>query len=386
MHPYGVVAHSGRWYVTAVDLPAGEDRIFRLDRITGVRTLSGSFEPPLGIDPAERVLTGLATVPYRYEVILRIQGTVEQIRARLPASVAIVTELPAAGGADPVTERWWRVELRVDRLDWLPAALASLDCPFAIERPDELGSLVEVFAERLADSARRRLPPYAEEPVHRRADRPSGDPERAKCTGALRRAVSRDTQGAPRVLRFLAERSGNLCHLVGGIVAACAHSGQRTLLLEEAEDYWRWTMSGVFGCRGRGRHRQTGPAAPPEPTARALWVSADGSGLLICGTCTGDPPGTGEWRGWPRTVRSPLTPAVADGLRRHSVTRSTHTMAARRGRCRARSVTPAAGTGEPRLDGGGQPGPFGGGVRRAVASRRRAPWGFSRTIVPMGCR
>ena len=37
----------------------------------------------------------------------------------------------------------------------------------------------------------------------------------------------------------------------------------------------------------------------------------------------------------------------------------------------------------PRLDGGDQPGPWR-GVRRAVASRRGAPWGFSRMIVPMG--
>ncbi|MFE6483090.1 hypothetical protein ACFVGN_09175 [Streptomyces sp. NPDC057757] len=37
--------------------------------------------------------------------------------------------------------------------------------------------------------------------------------------------------------------------------------------------------------------------------------------------------------------------------------------------------------------GRGRPaGAVGGGVRRAVASRRKAPWGFSRTIVPMGCR
>ncbi|MFJ7903824.1 helix-turn-helix transcriptional regulator [Streptomyces sp. NPDC096198] len=158
LHPYGVVAHAGRWYVAAADLSAGEDRTFRLDRISGVRTLSGSFEPPPGIDPAQRVLTGLATVPYRHEVTLRIQGTAEQIHTRLPASVAIVSELPSPGGADPEAERWSRVELRAERLDWLPAVLASLDRPFVIERPAELRGLVEAFAERLADSARRSPP------------------------------------------------------------------------------------------------------------------------------------------------------------------------------------------------------------------------------------
>ncbi|MFI7359042.1 helix-turn-helix transcriptional regulator [Streptomyces avidinii] len=161
LHPYGVVAHAGRWYVTAADLSAGEDRTFRLDRITGVRTLPGSFEPPVGIDPAQRVLTALATVPYQHEVTLRIRGAAEQIHTRLPAGVAVVTELPPPppGSADPGTENWCRVELRVDRLDWLPAVLASLDRPFAIEGPDELRGLVEAFAERLANSARRSPPP-----------------------------------------------------------------------------------------------------------------------------------------------------------------------------------------------------------------------------------
>ncbi|MGW6575008.1 helix-turn-helix transcriptional regulator [Streptomyces sp. NPDC054945] len=159
LHPYGVVAHSGKWYVTAADLSTGEDRNFRLDRITAVRTLSGSFEPPPGIDAASRVLTGLATVPYRHEVTLRIQGTAEQIHTRLPAGIAIVAELPSPDGADPVTEGWCRVELRAERLDWLPAVLASMDRPFVIERPDELRGLVAAFAERLADFARRSPPP-----------------------------------------------------------------------------------------------------------------------------------------------------------------------------------------------------------------------------------
>jgi predicted DNA-binding transcriptional regulator YafY len=155
LHPYGLVAHSGRWYVTGADPAIGEDRTFRLDRIDGTKTLPGSFEPPAGVDPAERLLSGLATAPYRHEVTLRIQATAEQIRTRLPAAVAIVTEPPPASGADSGTEHWSRVELRVERLDWLPAVLASLDRPFVIERPGELRDLVAALADRLAQSARR---------------------------------------------------------------------------------------------------------------------------------------------------------------------------------------------------------------------------------------
>ncbi|MEU3242885.1 YafY family protein [Streptomyces sp. NPDC006875] len=156
VHPYGVVAHAGKWYLNAADLTADDDRTFRLDRITEIRTLPGSFEPPAGLDPAKRVLTALATAPYRYEVTLRVQGNAEEIDARLPAGVAVVRELSSdPGDANLESERWCLVDLRVERLDWLPAVLASLDMPFLIERPDELRVLVVELAEHLARSARR---------------------------------------------------------------------------------------------------------------------------------------------------------------------------------------------------------------------------------------
>jgi hypothetical protein len=57
-------------------------------------------------------------------------------------------------GEDRATERWLRVQLRVERLDWLPPVLASLDRPFVIERPDELRDLVTALADRLTSYAR----------------------------------------------------------------------------------------------------------------------------------------------------------------------------------------------------------------------------------------
>ncbi|MER6979530.1 helix-turn-helix transcriptional regulator [Streptomyces carpinensis] len=154
LHAYGIVAHSGRWYVTGMDPRIGEDRTFRLDRIADARTLPGSFEAPVGPGPAQRVLSGLATAEYRHEVTLRIHGTVEQIRARLPAGVASLEEHDPAVGEDRATECWRRVELRAERLDWLPPVLASLDRPFVIESPDELRDLVSALADRLASYAR----------------------------------------------------------------------------------------------------------------------------------------------------------------------------------------------------------------------------------------
>ncbi|MDH2425905.1 WYL domain-containing protein [Sphaerisporangium sp. TRM90804] len=146
-YPSGLVNHAGRWYVTGADPQAGEDRTFRLDRIADARTLPGSFEPPpAGSDPARSLLTSMAQAPYRHAVTLRIRGTVEQIRTRLPAAIAQVRE-----GAD---EGWRSVEIRAESLDWLPAVLAALDLPFVIERPDELRERVVALADRLAASGR----------------------------------------------------------------------------------------------------------------------------------------------------------------------------------------------------------------------------------------
>ncbi|OXM42989.1 helix-turn-helix transcriptional regulator [Amycolatopsis alba] len=144
VHPYGVVAHSGRWYLTGFDSASGEVRTFRVDRITSAEARAGTFEPPDGFDPAGRVLTALAETPHRHDVSVRIDATPEEVRAVFPPSVAV---LEADG--DGV-----RARIRAQRLDWIPPLLAALDRPFVIERPGELRDLVSALADRLAARAR----------------------------------------------------------------------------------------------------------------------------------------------------------------------------------------------------------------------------------------
>ncbi|RSN49088.1 transcriptional regulator [Amycolatopsis sp. WAC 04197] len=144
VHPYGVVAHSGRWYLTGFDSASGEVRTFRVDRIRSAETRAGTFEAPDGFDPAERVLTALAEAPYRHDVFVWIEATPEEIRAVFPPSVATLET-----DGDRV-----RVRIRAQRLDWIPPLLAALDRPFVIERPAELRDLVCALAARLAERAR----------------------------------------------------------------------------------------------------------------------------------------------------------------------------------------------------------------------------------------
>jgi predicted DNA-binding transcriptional regulator YafY len=148
LHPHGIVVNAGRCYVAGVDPAAGERRTFRLDRVAHARTLPGSFTPPAEAEPVREVVERFATAAYRHRVTLRIQATEAEIRARLPASVAVLEPLAAAPG-------WWRVEIHAEHLDWIPGVLATLDHPFAIDGRAELRDLVLAVAHRLTTSAHR---------------------------------------------------------------------------------------------------------------------------------------------------------------------------------------------------------------------------------------
>jgi predicted DNA-binding transcriptional regulator YafY len=144
--PYGIVAHSGRWYLTGADRADGEVRAFRVDRITAVRSLPDTFQVPAGFDPAGVVLAAIAGAPRRYTVSLLVQGTAEHVRTLFPAGLATVTEHP--DGPHQV-----RVLIRAERLDWVPGVLAGIDRPFRIEGPDALRPLVGALAQRLGSAA-----------------------------------------------------------------------------------------------------------------------------------------------------------------------------------------------------------------------------------------
>ena len=145
--PYGIVAHSGRWYVTGADSASGEIRTFRLDRISDPVPSASTFAVPDGFDPAAQVLAAIAGAPHRHEIRLRVEGAAELVLARLPRGVATVEDVPEPG--------WVRVRMRVERLDWVPGVLAGLGLPFVVDAPDELRDLVQALAERLDRAAGR---------------------------------------------------------------------------------------------------------------------------------------------------------------------------------------------------------------------------------------
>ncbi|WP_033353686.1 helix-turn-helix transcriptional regulator [Nocardiopsis xinjiangensis] len=154
IHPYGLVAHSERWYLVAFDTDKQEERTFRVDRIRTVRSIRETFAPPQQPDVEGRLLDLFAGAGYRWNVVLRIRGTEDHIREHLPLSVARLER------SDRATDRgredappWHRAEIHAENLDWLPSVIAALDCEVVIDRPDELRNRVRAAAMSMLHAA-----------------------------------------------------------------------------------------------------------------------------------------------------------------------------------------------------------------------------------------
>ncbi|MGI5201452.1 helix-turn-helix transcriptional regulator [Spirillospora sp. CA-108201] len=145
LDPYGLVFHSGRWYVTGHDHRSGEIRTFRVDRVAAAEPGTARFEIPDDVDPVQHVTRSLARVPYAHEVEVLLETDLAEARRRIPATTATLAE--AAGGVVMTT--------RAERLDGMARMLAGLGFRFVIRRPDELRGHVRDLARALREQAER---------------------------------------------------------------------------------------------------------------------------------------------------------------------------------------------------------------------------------------
>jgi len=106
---------------------------------------SGTFEVPADFDAGAHVVTGLADTPWQHEVTVRVQASADELRRRLPTSLAIVIPSDQPG--------WVQMRLQADRLDWVPALLAGLGHPFVVKQPAALRDEVRALARRLEEYA-----------------------------------------------------------------------------------------------------------------------------------------------------------------------------------------------------------------------------------------
>jgi predicted DNA-binding transcriptional regulator YafY len=142
LSPYGLVAHSGRWYVPAHDHGRREPRALRADRFGAVRLGGPGEPPPEAFDAVAFVSRTLARVPWAHEVEVMLDAPLAAVSARFPPAVA---ELEAAG------ERTL-LRMRAESLDWVAGLLAGAGCDFTVRRPAALRAALRALARRLQNA------------------------------------------------------------------------------------------------------------------------------------------------------------------------------------------------------------------------------------------
>jgi len=140
---YGLVFHSGRWYVTGHDHGRDDVRTFRLDRIASVTQGDGTYVVPAGFDASTQVVSGIAAVRWSHEVSVVLRTTLAEASERLSPSAGRLSE-----HVDGVL-----LETRAEHLDGMARMLAGLGWDFEVITPDTLRDEVLALSDRLRVSA-----------------------------------------------------------------------------------------------------------------------------------------------------------------------------------------------------------------------------------------
>ena len=142
---YGLAVIGGRWYLAALDHGNGETRIFRVDRILGAKLgLEPAVIPP-EFDAVAFVSRSLARVPWRWEIELIADASMDQVRRDIPATVAEIEER-----SDGVL-----VRVRAEDLSGAARMLAAVSWAFVILKPVELTIALREHAQALIQNSNR---------------------------------------------------------------------------------------------------------------------------------------------------------------------------------------------------------------------------------------
>jgi predicted DNA-binding transcriptional regulator YafY len=144
VEPHRQIHFRLRWYVLAWDTDKDDWRVFRVDRISRLRTPAGTFTPrPLPADTAVDYLRqGLNK--QRVRVVLTVDAPLLDVADAFKYQEA---ELAALG------DRRTKVVLMLDTWHWLLLSLAFLDADFTIDEPADFRAACRAFGARLVRPA-----------------------------------------------------------------------------------------------------------------------------------------------------------------------------------------------------------------------------------------
>ncbi|RKS08692.1 putative DNA-binding transcriptional regulator YafY [Nocardiopsis sp. Huas11] len=140
VEPYRLVASDRRWYLLAFDLDRDDWRSFRVDRMREVSARTWRFRPRPAPEAAPFVQEGVASRVYRYQARFLVHAPADTVRARIPASAALVRDR-GNGRCEVVSG--------ADDLDFVLMHMVVLGHGFEVLDPPELARRCHALAERL---------------------------------------------------------------------------------------------------------------------------------------------------------------------------------------------------------------------------------------------
>ncbi|GAA0704687.1 helix-turn-helix transcriptional regulator [Vreelandella titanicae] len=139
LNPYGLVYHSGHWYVSGWCHLRHDLRSFRLDRICEAIPLSATFDRPTDFDAAAHLIHSLASLPRATAVELWLDTDLESAAAELAPHIGLLT--PTDSGVT--------LHGHTDSLSWFARQLTRLSFDFWIVEPASLRDELHRQATRL---------------------------------------------------------------------------------------------------------------------------------------------------------------------------------------------------------------------------------------------
>jgi predicted DNA-binding transcriptional regulator YafY len=142
VEPHSLVNQGRRWYLVAWDRGREDWRSFRLDRLTRPASTGVRFDPRElpAKNAGEYVRQGITSMPSRYEAVVTLRTSAEELGGRIPRYWGKVT---------PVDTRTCEFRTGDDDLAWLAVRIAMLGVDFEVQEPPELIEHLRELAGRL---------------------------------------------------------------------------------------------------------------------------------------------------------------------------------------------------------------------------------------------
>jgi predicted DNA-binding transcriptional regulator YafY len=149
IEPLRLVHTGSRWYLVAWDLQREDWRTFRMDRIERAATTGQRFEPrEFPGDVAEYVARSISSAPFRYQMRLRIAGSLKELAERIPSWCGVL---------EPLDDGHCVLRIGGDSIEGLVALLALVGSDFEVLEPPEFVNEVQQVIARLGRGLTARL-------------------------------------------------------------------------------------------------------------------------------------------------------------------------------------------------------------------------------------